>query len=154
MKKLTIYIETEIAAPPEKVWEVFSTTDNMHKWLGLLGYQPQVGAEYIMHVDAPEGKVDFFGEVIVFDPPRELAFSWTQQEEGKPPWPVSTLVTITLDPTPLGTHVTLTHSGFEALPEAIAQEEFDGHVVGWDRSQALAGLKELVEANSQLQSEV
>lgn len=144
-KDLSIALEIEIAAPPDKVWEVFSSAENMQSWMGMLGYQPKVGSKYVMHVSAPDGKVDFFGEVTTYDPPRELAFTWTQQEQGKPPWLISTLVTIKLTPTSAGTHVTLDHTGFEALPDAIAQEEFEGHIVGWDRSQVLASLKELVE---------
>lgn len=142
---LSIALKIDIAAPPEKVWEVFSSAKNVQSWMGMIGYQPKVGSEYIMHVDAPDGKVDFFGEITTFDPPRHLAFTWTQQEEGKQPWPTATLVTIKLTPTSNGTHVTLDHTGFEALPVAIAQEEFEGHIIGWDRSQVLAGLKELVE---------
>jgi uncharacterized protein YndB with AHSA1/START domain len=144
-KALNIRLEIEIEAPPEKVWQVFSRRQGMQDWLGMQGYEPNVGGRYIMHVNAPAGKTDFFGEVTIYDPPRRLAFTWTQQEEGKEPWPLSTLVTLTLTPIPSGTKVLLEHSGFEALPEAIAEEEFSDHVAGWERSQALIELKEMVE---------
>lgn len=142
---LTIELKIEIKAPPKKVWQVFSSAERMQKWMGLLGYQPKVGSEYIMHVNAPDGKVDFYGEVTTYDPPKELAFTWTQQEAGKQPWPVSTLVTLKLIETKTGTQVKLIHSGFEALAEDIAEHEYQGHIIGWERSQALSGLKELVE---------
>ena len=141
---LTIELEIEIGAPPEKVWKVFSCAEGMKYWLGMDGYHPNIGAEYIMHVSAPDGKFDFFGEVIIYDPPRELAFSWIQQKEGKQPWPTSTLVTLRLEKISGGTLVKLVHSGFEKLP--TPREEYDGHVDGWERSQALAGLKEMLES--------
>ena len=96
MPPLKIDLEIEIAAPPERVWQVFSTPENMQEWMRLSGYLPEVGANYQMDVSTPEGAFIFTGEVKVFDPPRELAFTWVQQEVGKDPWPVDTLVTLRL----------------------------------------------------------
>ncbi|MEK6256007.1 MAG: SRPBCC domain-containing protein [Chloroflexota bacterium] len=145
---LTIDLEIEIEAPPEKVWEVFSSAERMHAWMSMQGYHPKVGSEYVMRVNAPDGVFDFIGEVTVFDPPNELAFTWIQQEVGKQPWPVSTLVSIQLQPIDSGTHVRLVHSGFEALAAEIAQQEYEGHIMGWEQSQALAELKQLVESQN------
>ena len=84
--------------------------------------------------------------MVKIEPPKELAFTWIEQEKGKDPWPVSTLVSFKLQPTANGTLVTLTHIGFEALGGELARSEYEGHIVGWTRAETLADLKRAVEA--------
>lgn len=58
---------------------------------------------------------------------------------------IPTLVTIRLGPHHGGTHVTLVHSGFEHLPEAIARAAYEGYRGGWTSDGDLERLKQLVE---------
>lgn len=143
-KPLIVKLEIEILASPEKVWDVFSTQEGMQRWLGMRGYEPKIGGSYRMHV-THDGVFDFYGEVVTYNPPRELAFTWTEHEQGKDPWPIHTLVTILLTPTKNGTQVSLIHSGFDKLPPEISAGEHEGHIEGWKRSRALDELKEMVE---------
>jgi uncharacterized protein YndB with AHSA1/START domain len=96
--------------------------------------------------DPDEGEFTFFGEVVKVVPNKELAFTWTEHEKGKDPWPVSTLVSFRLKPTPNGTLISLTHTGFEALEAGLGRREYEGHIIGWERSEALRELKEAVES--------
>ena len=144
-KPLIVKLEIHIEATPEKIWQVFSTTQGMQNWLNMQGYEPRIGGEYRMHVTDQDGIFDFFGEVVTFDPPKVLAFTWTEQEQGKEPWPTHTLVTIQLTPTNTGTQVSLVHSGFDKLPADISAGEHEGHIEGWKRSRALIELKQIVE---------
>ena len=147
-EELQIRFEIEIDAPPEKVWEKLATIEGMNQWLSKkLIFEFQDGGRFHMDVSVPDdGDFESFGEAVKIDPPKELPFTWTEHEKGKTPWPVSTFVTLKLTPTKTGTHVTLTHSGFEALKGDLARSEYEGHIVGWERSEPLQGLKEVVES--------
>lgn len=146
-KEMRIHFEIEINAPPEKVWATLTSPQAMSEWFSKrLIFELQEGGEFRMEVSIPgDGDFTFFGEVLTVNPPRELAFTWTQQEQGKDPWPVSTLVSFRLQPAAAGTLVSLTHTGFEALDAAIARPEYEGHIEGWTRAETLQELKHVVE---------
>lgn len=145
-EKLEIHFEIEINAPPSKVWTKLATLEGMNEWLSKkLIFEFREGGRFQMEVSM-EGDFTFFGEVVKIDPQKELAFTWTEHEKGKDPWPVSTLVSFKLKPTQSGTLVSLTHTGFEALQGELARDEYEGHIVGWERADALMDLKTVVEA--------
>jgi uncharacterized protein YndB with AHSA1/START domain len=146
---LKIQFETEIEAPPDRVWSVLASPEGMHEWFSKhLVFEPRLGGRFQMEVSEPGGgQFTFTGEVKRFDPGRELAFTWIEHEHGKDPWPVATLVTFRLTPTARGTTlVTLIHTGFEALQGDLARREYDGHILGWERSETLKDLKAAVES--------
>lgn len=147
-EKLQIQFEIEINAPPEQVWAKLASLEGMNEWLSKkLVFEFHQGGEFRMDVNIPgDGEFVFFGEVVKLEPLKELAFTWTEQEKGKEPWPVATLVSFKLKPSQNGTIVSLTHTGFEALEGELAQREFEGHIVGWERAQPLTDLKAAVEA--------
>lgn len=143
-KELKVQFEIEINASPEKVWAKLASKEGMAEWFSKsLTFEFKEGGAFRMDVTL-DGEYTFFGEVVKIDPPHELAFTWTQQEKGGEPWPVSTLVSFKLKQSANGTHVTLTHTGFEALGKA-AKDEYQGHIVGWEQSAALVDLKAEVE---------
>jgi uncharacterized protein YndB with AHSA1/START domain len=146
-EEMKVQFEIEINATPEKVWAKLASAEGMAEWFSKrLTFEFHEGGQFKMDVNyGDEGEFTFFGKVVKIDAPRELAFTWTQQPKGKEPWPVSTLVSFKLQPTAAGTRVTLTHSGFEALDAAMARPEYDGHIVGWERSAVLQDLKAVVE---------
>ena len=148
IKEMKIHFEITIQASPEKVWNKLASMEGMNQWFSEnLIFEFIEGGEFRMKVNQKDdGEFTFFGKVVKIDPLKELAFTWTEQEQGKDPWPVSTLVRFRLEPDGGGTKVTLTHTGFEALDAAIAHEEFEGHIEGWQRSDSLSGLKDVVEA--------
>lgn len=149
-EKLRIHFEIEINAPPEKVWAKLASQNGMHAWFSKrLIFEPHVGGKFRMEVrDPDEGEFTFFGEVVKVEPNQELAFTWTEHEKGKDPWPVSTLVSFKLKRTSNGTVVSLTHTGFEALESMLARREYEGHIVGWERAEPLQELKAAVESAS------
>ena len=146
-EKHQIQFEIEINAPPEKVWSVLASKEGMNQWFSKkLIFEFHPGGRFHMDVSIPDdGDFTFFGEVVKVDPPSELAFTWTEREKGKAAWPISTLISFKLRPTSAGTLVTLTHTGFEALGGELARIEYEGHIVGWQRSDTLADLKRTVE---------
>ncbi|MEX1071943.1 MAG: SRPBCC domain-containing protein [Anaerolineales bacterium] len=148
-EKLQIQFEIEINAPPEKVWTKLASIEGMNEWLSKrLVFEFRQGGEFRMEVSIPgDGDFTFFGEVVKIEPLKELAFTWIEQEKGKDPWPVSTLVSFKLKPSTNGTLVSMTHTGFEALEGELARSEYEGHIVGWERAETLKELKTAVEAS-------
>lgn len=147
-EKLQIQFEIEINAPPETVWAKLATLEGMNEWLSKkLIFEFREGGKFRMDVNIPgDGEYVFFGEVVKIEPNKELAFTWTEHEKGKDPWPVSTLVSFKLKPSKNGTLVSMTHTGFEALAGDLARTEYEGHIVGWERAETLKELKAAVEA--------
>jgi uncharacterized protein YndB with AHSA1/START domain len=137
--------EEFIDAAPDVVWRVMAGTEGIKQWLGPSQYEPRQGAPITFDVKHDGHAFLMFGEIVTFDPPRELAFTWTEQEIGHAAWPAPTLVTLTLTPEGSGTRVRLVHSGFERLPDDLAQSQFDSYVAGWEMRPVLKGLKGLVE---------
>ena len=145
-EKMIVRQEIHINAAPDKVWAVMTSVEGIKKWLGPATYEPRKGSKIDFNVTHEGGKYYMFGEVMTFDPPRELAFTWTEQPVGGEAWPAATLVTIQLTPEAGGTRVSLIHSGFENLPADIAEDQFKSYGRGWAMSNGLADLKAMVEA--------
>jgi uncharacterized protein YndB with AHSA1/START domain len=147
-EKLQIQFEIEINAPPEKVWGNLASLEGMNEWFSKkLVFEFHQGGRFQMEVSIPgDGDFTFYGEVIKIDPPHELAFTWTEHEKGKTPWPIATLVSFKLRPKGNSTVVSLTHTGFEKLEGELARTEYEGHIEGWERAETLKELKAAVEA--------
>jgi uncharacterized protein YndB with AHSA1/START domain len=63
----------------------------------------------------------------VVEPPERFAFRWTPE----PGNPAESLVTFRLEVVPGGTLVTVTESGFEALPDSLRQKRAEMNAQGW-----------------------
>lgn len=138
--------EITIKAPPEKVWEAFATPKALRQWFEqILEFDPRVGGRIVFsglfHGEEP---YHFGGTVTVFDPPRELSFEWDDLFQS---WPAPTLLTIRLTPVAEGTHVRLSHHGWERLPDSMRDQMFRGFQGGWDGN-TVRRLKEVVEQGS------
>jgi uncharacterized protein YndB with AHSA1/START domain len=145
-EKMLVQQEEYIHATPQQVWETLAGAEGIKQWLGPSQYEPRMGGPITFDVNYDSGQYHMFGEVVTFDPPHKLAFTWTEQEIGKDPWPVATLVTLTLTPEDGGTKVKLVHSGFEHLPIEIVQAQFESYTQGWAVRPVLQGLKSLIES--------
>ena len=145
-EKMVVQQEVFIDAAPDQVWETLAGAAGITQWLGPSTYEPRVGGPITFDVSHDSGQYHMFGEVVTFDPPHTLAFTWTEQEIGKDPWPLATLVTLTLNAENDGTRVKLVHSGFEHLPDEIAQSQFESYTQGWAVRPVLEGLKSLIES--------
>jgi uncharacterized protein YndB with AHSA1/START domain len=91
---------------------------------------------------AADGRETPWGTVLAYDPPRRLAFSWVVEL----PAGVEQLIEIRFTAENGGTRVELTHSGWEKLGDAAANERerydrgwgtvFERHFVGYANSVA------------------
>lgn len=89
-------------------------------------FEPRVGGRLFERSD--DGSERTWGEVLAYESPRRLAFSW----HPNPDAPAPTEVEITFTPEGNGTRVDLEHRGWERLgPEGgpRAREEYHS---GWD----------------------
>lgn len=128
-----VMARVEIAVAPERVWRAL-TTEELTKWWGAPGeryrttrftMEPKVGGAWRTDGVGSDGAPFFVeGEVLTFEPPQKLAYTWRYSWGGDAP---ATRIVYTLDAIPTGTRVTVRHSGFVGQPAAC-----DDHAQGWE----------------------
>jgi len=141
--------EIEIAAPPQRVFQALIDPKQVMQW--WTGEQCQIES---FTMDARPGgrwtydtrqskmsvngvtKFHCDGEVLEFDPPRVLAYTWIANWHDKAS--ERTVVRWELTPSAAGTRVKVTHSGLSQLP--IARKDYSG---GWPG--VMAQLKQFLE---------
>src|SRR5450432_2998949 len=100
-----------ISAPPQRVWQAFTTHDRMNRWWGaiisepvagtpagqkLVTYEPKRDGRVVMEVGMNGSPVRYGGVIKVFEADRELGFEndWIPNQGWKAP----TFVTVRLTP--------------------------------------------------------
>jgi len=140
--------EIDIAVPPERVFKALTDAAQLKEWWGKepsvelhrfdmdgrkggrWGFDctPTAGQEQGEHLKALErnraSSFEAHGEVLEYDPPRLLVWSWIANWHEHPTTP--TTVRWELTPTQHGTHVKVTHSGLSK--ENIARKDYGA---GW-----------------------
>ncbi|MGA2539169.1 MAG: SRPBCC domain-containing protein [Terracidiphilus sp.] len=122
----SLIIEREFTHPPEKVWRALTEGQLLAQWMMENDFQPVVGHRFTFHatpVPNWNGIVDC--EVLLVEPPRSLSYRWGIGSDGGTEW----VVTLTLTPTPAGTHLRMEQSGFR--PDQTAA--FRGAQYGWQK---------------------
>lgn len=109
-----------VAAPPERAFRVF--TEEIDRWWrrgvkyrvgrgkSVVYVEPRVGGR-VFETHEPGGAAEM-GRVLVWDPPRALAFEWRAQNFAPSE---KTKVTVTFAPSGSGTLVTVVHEGWAAI---------------------------------------
>ena len=129
--------EIEIAAPPERVFEALIDRKQVMQWwtseeCGIEGFEMErtVGGRW--RYDSKEGTINVNGvtkfhcegEVLEYDPPRQLAYTWiTNWHQDKA---LATVVRWELTKVAGGTRVKVTHSGL--AKEQVARRDYSK---GW-----------------------
>lgn len=123
-----------IQAPRQKVWDALFDAELTRQYWGVHKNVSswEVGAKW-QHVDADdESKVAVAGEVLAYDAPQKLSFTWSSAHD---PDATPTVVTFTLAEMFGATKLTLTHSGLAELTGPVVE--------GWPA--ILSSLKTLLE---------
>ena len=136
---------TFIHATPVRVWEEFTSFERVRAWYGtgheLTRFEPRVGG--VVEVTFGDGPSSAIGEVLVFDPGRELTFEqrWVGPDWMDREWAAPVKVTILLTEAAGGTLVELFHHGYDLLGGDPA-DYLSGFEEGWGTQQldALAAL--------------
>jgi uncharacterized protein YndB with AHSA1/START domain len=97
-----VRFETELDAPPEKVWRALTVPEFVARWLAPGDIRPEEG-----HAFRLEGRnADIDCEIVEAKPPRLLSYSWREQDGP------DSLVRFHLDGTAAGgTRLTIVHGG-------------------------------------------
>jgi uncharacterized protein YndB with AHSA1/START domain len=123
--------EIEIAAPPERVFQSLTDSDQLVRWFTDASCPVQFwkmdarpGGSYSYATEKSNivvnGVSEFkcCGEILEFDPPRLLVYTWIANWHLDPKR--KTIVRWELTPTASGTHVKVTHSGLAHDPQSLA----------------------------------
>ncbi len=128
-------LERLIAAPPERVFDLWTEPDLLVQWWGPEGYDVPAhaldvrpGGAWRTTMRSPEGKrVSVSGVYRVIDKPRRLVFTWAwDQDDGARGH--ETEVTVTFEAAPGGTRLKLVQQTFQSA------EVRDNHDRGWSSS--------------------
>jgi uncharacterized protein YndB with AHSA1/START domain len=113
-----VRFERVYAAPPEQLWDAWTTPARIERWLGasVVGTLEPGAKARLVWGDDPDSQVELV--VHEMSPPRRLEWQWTITDE--PP----TLLQLELSPTADGTLLVLDHS---RLPVT----QFAGLSAGW-----------------------
>lgn len=128
-------------APQERVWNAIADSQAFGTWFGMdvdgpfvartpvrariaptkvdaevaKMQEPYAGSEFTLHIDQVE-------------PMRLFSFRWNPQGEEE----ITTLVRFQLEPADGGTMLTITESGFDAIPLERRAKAFAGNEAGWE----------------------
>lgn len=137
---LTVERSILIPAPRAQVWHAISETPHIQQWWGANNYGRiailQVGARIAFGAsdDSP------FATITVVAPPETFAFEWSPHPRY---YSIPFVTRYYLSDEDGGTRVTLSESGFEALPDEVRQSRFER--ITQEFGMALENLKAYVE---------
>lgn len=103
----TITFDWDLDHPPEKVWRALTDPALLAEWLlPVVGHKLEPGAAFIFKTQPQPG---WDGVVhcryLEIEAQRKISWSWVVGD-------IDTVVTLTLNPTASGTHLSLVQSGF------------------------------------------
>ncbi len=129
--------EIFILAPPERVFQALIDPQQVCQWwtskecsIESFALEAKIGGRWCYDTGPSTHSVNGIrkfhceGEVLEFDPPRRLAYSWIANWHDQPSR--HTIVRWELFPSGNGTRVKVTHSGLSELPNA--RKDYSG---GW-----------------------
>jgi len=120
-----IHRTIEVAVPPERAFELFSS--RMHDWWPMghsISDDPRVGIEMEAHVDGWWGQIGEngtraqWGKVLAWNPPGQLLLAWQISEEWQFDPALVTELELTFTPIGMNTLVTLEHRNLERFGES------------------------------------
>jgi len=132
---LVLRIERLIAAPPERVFALWTEPRELVKWWGPEGFEvPQHALDvrpdgkWRTTMRSPQGTLHTVSGVYrAIEPPRRLVFTWGWDDDNGMRGH-ETEVTVTFEPAPGGTRLTLLQQTFQD------QDARDKHSLGWNSS--------------------
>jgi uncharacterized protein YndB with AHSA1/START domain len=136
-----------LRAPLDRVWRAISDAEEFGRWFGVRFDGPFVEGASIgaaitpTTVDAevakrqePHTGVTSTWQIVAIEPKRRFAYRWHPfavdpgVDYAREP---TTLVEFTLAETPDGVLLTITESGFDAIPDARRSSAFESNSEGW-----------------------
>ena len=145
--------EIDIAAPPQRVFQALIDEAQLMHWFAgdstcpvkFWKFDPRKGGRYHYHTAKGTHTVngvtefDCQGEILEFDPPRVLVYTWVGNWHNNNQ--LETVVRYELTATPTGTHIKVTHSGL--VTEEVSRNDYAN---GWPG--VLGNLQTFVEKSA------
>jgi uncharacterized protein YndB with AHSA1/START domain len=146
MEKVAVERGVWIAAPLERAWRAVTEPEQLDRWYAT-SYRwdiPALQTGETVKFYNKENAADLqIATIEVVDPPREFTLRWRPDREH----PAVTLVTtFRLAAEGGGTRVTISESGYEALPDEVRQQWLDA--TGGGYSMSMENLKAHLEGRS------
>ena len=136
-----------LRAPLDRVWRAISDSQEFGQWFGVRIDGPFVAGtsvnatitgttvdEEVAEMQRPHAGAKATWQIVAVEPPRRFAYRWHPfaidpgvDYEREP----TTLVEFTLAEAPEGVLLTITESGFDAIPEARRSASFEANAEGW-----------------------
>jgi uncharacterized protein YndB with AHSA1/START domain len=138
MEPLSVERSIWIKAPRERVWQAITDSQQLQQWWG--DYWEINTLEVGATVKFGEENDPMSATIDVLDPPRQFRLLWPPQPQYHS---IKIFTTFLLAEEKDGTRITVTETGFEALPDDIRQTRFDQTAKGY--IQVLEALKGLLE---------
>jgi uncharacterized protein YndB with AHSA1/START domain len=124
----SVVVERDLPHPPEKIWRALTQGHLLEEWLMKNDFEPVVGHRFNFRADW--GAVDCLVKEV--EPNRTLSYTWAA-------YGLESVVTWTLTPTSMGTHLRMEQSGFRPDQQQACQ----GAQGGWQRF--FAALEQVLE---------
>jgi len=132
---MIVHRDIVIEAPVERVWPFVATAHGYRLWSCTVAdkytviLEARVGGRYEEHGTIGDEEWTNVGEVLTYDPPRQLAFTLqTQRSDGSQ----SPLTTVTITLADLGPHTRVTlHHDLGPLAPQTREAKFHRFDVGW-----------------------
>ena len=136
MDKDTITRDVHINADPQSVWDALADAKEFGQWFHVALDGPFVVGETTtgkMTYPGHEG-VPWVTVTDVMEPPKKFVFRWPNCPPGEEEKPDTVWLTVTflLEPKDGGTLVTVTETGFAALPEDKRASMLRSNSEGWE----------------------
>lgn len=127
----SVVVEREFPYPPEKLWRALTQPHLIEDWLMKCDFKPVVGHAFDLRFEW--SVVDC--QVLEVEQDKRLSYTWGDDD-------LKTVVTWTLTPTNVGTHLRMEQSGFQKGQPRY----YGGAKAGWPRffdniEQVLAGME-------------
>jgi uncharacterized protein YndB with AHSA1/START domain len=132
----------ELKAPVARVWRALTDHREFGEWFRVDLEGPFAVGEVSRGQMTYPGCEHMRWKAVVrtMEPERLFAFSWSHREDppeaADDPDDPMTLVEFLLEPTPRGTRLTVTESGFAALPEGMRARAMRDNDKGWEEQMA------------------
>lgn len=124
---LSVVVERELAHPPEKIWRALTQPHLIEEWLMKSDFKPVLDHRFDFRADW--GAVSC--RVLEVESNKTLSYTWAA-------YGLETVVTWTLTPSRMGTHLRMEQSGFR--PDQ--KQAYGGAKAGWP--QFFAALEQLL----------
>jgi uncharacterized protein YndB with AHSA1/START domain len=129
----SVIVEREMPFPPEKIWRALTQPHLIEEWLMKNDFRPVVGHRFnLQRTPKPDVNIVIDCEVRIVEPNKTLSYTWVA-------YGLESIVTWTLIPTSMGTHLRMEQSGFRG----DQKQAYQGARHGWQ--QFFANLEQILK---------